>query len=519
MEPWEIAQWRFEQIGPLVDDQGSEAERRARLRKASSTKVLWPGKPGREPVRKTISKKSLLRWIRAFRSEGLAGLLPKERSDKGKPRSDRSRALNFALGLLYEEPNRSLTQLMVYLGLEFPELDLTRSTLHRELQAHAAYRGILARREGSSEKLCGRYEAERPHHSWQLDGKGPFVVVLTSGSRIKVHVLTVLDDCSRYVLASVIAEAEDLPAAVRVCRLAIGRWGIANRFQFDKGSAFDSKLFRDGLAQLGLHRNRVKAKNPKAQGKIEAFHRSLGRWFVQELRHQEVVDLAHLEGLLQAMTDELYNRHHHRIIKKTPDEALAGQTSSRRIGTEELRRAFRQVLFRKSNLKTGEVILPNGSFRVPREQAGKRLSFSYDPVEREAFLLVRGQRELPLEPFEVLRPFFWEDTSDKYGTGQLQKLYDVWHGRKRPNAQPGFGLPEVFQQLERLLGRVVPVDDLEASTIQSFYSGFGPFAAKPFAEAIDRTLSALGSNRSLSAYLKHLSRLIESAKGKGDTPC
>ena len=185
MDPWEIAAWRFEQIGPLIDDQVSEAERRVRLKKATSRKVLWPARRGREPDSKPISPKTLKRWIAAYKADHMTGLLPNERSDKGKARSDRSRATSYALGLLFEEPERSLTQLLVYLEIKYPELKLTSSTLHRDLQAHPAYRGVLARRNGGSSELCGRYQATLPHDNWQLDGKGPFEVRLKDGTRIK----------------------------------------------------------------------------------------------------------------------------------------------------------------------------------------------------------------------------------------------------------------------------------------------------------------------------------------------
>lgn len=44
--------------------------------------------------------------------------------------------------------------------------------------------------------------------------------------------------------------------------------------------------------------------------------------------------------------------------------------------------------------------------------------------------------------------------SPRRGRGQLQKLLDRW--RERPNAEPGFGLPEVFGELSRLVGRTLP---------------------------------------------------------------
>ena len=73
-------------------------------------------------------------------------------------------------------------------------------------------------------------------------------------------------------------------AAIRVFEKSVAKWGLADRFQFDLGSAFESKAFRHGLAQLGVHRNAVKPREPERQGKIEAYHRALIRWFINELR-------------------------------------------------------------------------------------------------------------------------------------------------------------------------------------------------------------------------------------------
>ncbi len=513
-DPWKIATWRWEQISPLIDPKLSRSERRALLKEASRRKIPWPSsREGEEPLVKPISRRTLKRWISRYKKSGLVGLLPKERSDKDRPRTDRETAVIYALGLLYEEPERSLTQLLVYLEIEFPGLGLKRSTLHRDLQAHPAYRGVLARREGKRPKLYDRYEAAAPHDSWQMDGKGPFTVDFVDGRCKRLHVLSILDDHSRVVLAGVIARSENLADTVRVFRLAAEKYGLPSRFQFDRGSAFDAHLFRTGLGQLGVHRNRVQAKSPTSQGKIEAYHRSLSRWFVQELEHQEVVDLAHLEGLLQAVLDRLYNQHHHRELGKSPADALAGRVSPRQVSRDDLRRAFREHAEARSDRKTGKVMLPNGTFRVPRDRAGKKDRFTYDLVEPEAFLL-RGPAgpEVRLEPFMTKRPFFWEDHGEKEGTGQLQKLYDQWKGRKRPNAQPGFGLPEVFQKLAELVGRSVPADEREATQIHRFYAERGPLPAGPFREAIARTARKLGAERPMSAYLNHLKRLVDAAK-------
>lgn len=510
-DPWEVATFRLQQIEPLLDESLTRAERRRILKEKSKAPVSWPEserekKKGTPRKKKPAGRSTLLRWCQRYVANGILGLMPKVRSDRGRTRSDRTDWIAYALGLLYEEPDRSLTQLRRYLELEFPDFDLSRSTLSRDLNAHPAYSWVRKRRKGIR-KLRDRYEAAEVHDVWMLDGKGPFTVTLVDGTSIRVTVLSVIDDKSRAILGTIVARSETTEAAIRVFRIAAEKHGLPNRMQFDRGSAFESTAFRAGIALLGDHRNRVKIKNAPAQGKIEAFHRVLERWFVRELRHQEVVDLEHLEHLLQATIDLAYNqKHRHREIKMTPAEALGGKISYRRVGTPDLLRAFRVTQKAVSHPKTGEVELPNGRFRVPFRYAGTRRTFRYDPVEPQAFLLLPGLQEIPLEPFRVRRPFEWEDV-ERRGTGQLQKLLDVWTGKERPNAQPGFGLPEVFREIANVLGRAVPKDEQEAAAIHDFYAQVGPLPAQPFRDAIEKTRRAMGEGRPLAHYLDHLRRL------------
>jgi transposase InsO family protein len=503
-DPWQIATWRFEMISALLDDSLSPAQKRRLIRNS--------------PEKRPIGKSTLFRWLKNYREKGFLGLMPKARKDKGLPRSDRCSYVNYALGLLYEQPQRSLTQLMLYLELEFGKLSISRSTLSRDLHAHPAFQGILRRRKGTDKKLRDLYETDQPHDSWQLDAKGPFPVTFINGNTIRVHVLSILDDFSRYILAAIIAVAENIEAAVRVFRLAASKWGMAKRMQFDRASAYDSQVFRTGLAILGVHRNWVKSRNAQAQGKIEAYHRSLIRWFVNEIPKQEVVDLEHLEALLQATIELVYNRHYHRQIKMSPQQALAQRISERRVGAAELAQAFKILIRAKSHPTTGQLALPNGLFRVPSRYAGQRCDFRYDPVDNhDALLVIDDQHHIPLQPFTIKRPFAYEKAAEKRGTGQLQKLLDIWRGHRRPNAQPGFGLPEVFGEFSRLLKRSVPIDQREATAIEGFYRKTGPLPTEPFRQAIDKTRDALGQNRALRAYLQYLERLVQAHKNKPDS--
>jgi hypothetical protein len=205
----------------------------------------------------------------------------------------------------------------------------------------------------------------------------------------------------------------------------------------------------------------------------------------------------------------LYNRHVHRELGTTPEKRLADRRSPRQVSLQVLRRAFFVQDTAKAHPKTGEVCLPSGRFRVPAPFAGQRHRFSYHPVHAGyALLLTPDGREIELAPFTKLPLSAVPPQTPKRGTGQLQKLLDHWQGRERPNAQPGFGLPEVFDQLATLLGRPVPASEREARTVLSFYRQHGPLPREPFLAACARTQKSLGHDRPLAAYLADLERQI-----------
>ena len=511
-DPYEIAAWRFEQIAPLIDPSLSEAHRLVALRERTTKPVPRPWKSAARP----IARSTLYRWLAAYRERGYEGLLPKPRDDRGRARHSGTAAwVSYAIGLLYEQPHRSLTQIEVYLRAEFADYSLGRTTLRRHLNAHAAHPGLAKLRAGKQSKLRDLYEADFPHEGWQLDGKGPFAVRLIDGTRVQVRVLSILDDHSRSVLAAVIAKAEDTKATIEVFTKAVQKWGLADRFQFDRGSAFDSHAFRNGLALLGVHRGFVFARSPEWEGKIEAYHRCLQRWFVRELRTQEVVDLEHLQQLLDAMLALVYERHFHREIGTTPEKRLAGRLSERRVSQSDLEHAFFVETTAKSDPKTGEVRLPNGSFRVPSAaHAGRRSRFRYHPVlDHRAILVTKDGREIELKPFTRKPLACLKPRVEKRGTGQLQKLLDLWQGMQRPNAQPGFGLPEDFAALGQMLGRDVPSSEREARAVLAFYRKYGPLPRAAFEAACARSGQDLGRGRALTAYLADLERQIGADRG------
>jgi putative transposase len=502
MDRRKVALWRHQQIEELTDPTLGKAARRDLLRKIARLPVRWPSGDERP-----VSEPTLRRWLRAFAERGLEGLVSRPRTPgPRRPVLERA-ALEHAIALLREEPERSLTMLRVLLCVE-KGVEVSRSSLHRHLQRHPAYPRLrkLAK-QGGTQRARRRFQARSPHEIWQSDSKGPFPVKLASGKVLEVHVFTILDDFSRATLASLVVEAADLQAAVAVFTIAARRWGLPGKLYVDRASIYDSYAFRGALAALGVRRIPGRARNAPARGKIEAFHRVLGSWFIRELRHQVIEDLEHLNQLLSAVLDTVYMDRRHRGIKIPPRVALAGAISPRQAPVDRLRDAFLLRKEKRSHPKTGEVELGGLLFKVPPDLRGRRLPFAFHPVEREvAFVELPGQKPKRLTlAVKLTEP---PPTRERHGPGRLQAIYEHWRGRRLPQAQAGFGLSEIFDLFAHKLARPVPRDEREAHLIQAFYRHCGPLARQPFEDAFGKVFLKLGNGRPLESYLQALAERV-----------
>lgn len=509
-DPRRVACWRFEIISPLLDERFTAAERRRQMRSIARVTVQWPsGRYGR------IATRTLARWLATFqKTRQLESLQPAARRP-GKPRCTlREGMLLFALAFFEQDPDRSLYLCAKHLALKF---NLARppasATLHRALRNEPRYLALRKRARGQV-RLRVRFQAAKPHELWHADAKSKFPYVFTTGIRMKLIILTILDDASRYPVASRLWPRENEAAAVGTFRDAAAEWGLPESFYADRGSCYDAEAFRQGLALLGIRRIETRARNPQAHGKLEAYNRILQRWFIDELRHQLAHDLAQLQEMLDAVTHLLYLPHRHREIGTSPQAALAGRRSERQVSLERLKEVFLGERRCVVCPRTGTIRLGRESFSVPPELSHKKKivvlqdpEYPVSPYLRDNHgALVPLKRALTRRP-EPASPPTSTPAREAPPPGALTPLVEHYRGRLLPKAYPGFGLPEIYAAFSQALGRQVPVDETEASSFVEFLKA-GPFRPQAFLAALEVTLRELGPGRPLRSILAQLKKRI-----------
>lgn len=162
-----------------------------------------------------------------------------------------------------------------------------------------------------------RFVYPAPNACWQIDATE---YVLSRGRTCVIFQL--IDDHSRYALASHVAWAETSQAALAVVKKAIAAHGVPQRMLSDNGMALNPSRrgwtgqLTDYLTRLGVEAITGKPYKPTTQGKNERFHQTLFRWLDKQPLAQT---LDELQAQVEAF-DIVYNT-------QRPHQGLPGRTT------------------------------------------------------------------------------------------------------------------------------------------------------------------------------------------------
>jgi len=514
-DPLKVALWRFEQITPLLDPCLSGIQRSELVNQMASMPVRWIS--GRDSP---VARSTLYGWLSLYREKpAIESLLPDKRKPGVRQPCIKPEWIEYALALIEEEPARSLYILTLRIQTEFQlSIPPSRSSLSRALSRHRRYVAVRTAHHGPRRT---HFVAAKIHQMWQGDAKADFTVTFIDGTSHKVRIVSLVDDCSRFILAALIVASESLLAVCKAFFSATARYGLPDSFYADRGSPYDAYVFRQGLALLGIRRINTKARNPSAHGKIEAYHRSLGRWFIKELPHQPVTDFVHLQLLLDAFIGNVYNKHIHRELKKSPGEAFNNTISQRTVSLQRLHQAFLKTSFQMPHPKTGTVRVNGVMFQIPSHYLIPRIrcKIAEDLLDSSQVFLVNAQGEhIALQPaVRSIQPRTQPRISlnsevSCYPVGSLSAILETYRGRTLPRPVSGFGLPEIYRCLAIAVERTVPDTEREAELVLKWLKEHGPFQPQAFQTALEVAAKRLGKGRTLAQLIDELTRSINYSK-------
>jgi putative transposase len=268
-----------------------------------------------------ISRKSFYELRKRAQADGPAAVLePRTRRPKSSPStlSDQVKGQSVAVRAALEASGLDHGPISVHEKMRAMGLEQVPSTASLARIFRAAGVARLEPRK-KPRSAWRRFVYPAPNACWQLDATE---YVLTGGRKCVIFQL--IDDHSRYAVASHVAWSETAEAAITVFDKAVAAHGVPQRLLSDNGIALNpsrrgviGQLVKH-LCSLGVEAITGKPYKPTTQGKNERFHQTLFRY----LDKQPLAStLAELQGQVDAF-DDLYNN-------ERPHQGLPGRVTPR----------------------------------------------------------------------------------------------------------------------------------------------------------------------------------------------
>lgn len=319
-----------------------------------------------------VGRQSVHRWLSRYADAGMAGLVDQSSRPDTCPHQMAPQTEAKILELRRVHPGfgpRTIVNRLRRMGVDPVP---SRSAVYRCLVRHALISPTPRRRKPSDYK---RWERSRPMELWQMDVT--LGVRLGDGSRPSI--VTGVDDHSRFcVCAKVVARATAGPVCEALLD-AIERHGAPEAILSDNGKVFTGR-FGPGTGMVrfdricmehGIRHLLTAPRSPTTTGKIERFHKTLKREFLdgKVFESMEAAQEA-IDGWVRAYN---FEREHQSLGDRPPNVrfslAKREPPEPRAIDEPEVTNRERRLLRRVHH--NGKIDVLRFSYHVGRHLAGQ----------------------------------------------------------------------------------------------------------------------------------------------------
>ena len=373
----EIALFRYGLIAPLLFSTPARGGLEQQLRQIASQSYDIP-----HSKRRRVGITTLKRYLKAYRQSGFDALRPQPRADRRRPRSFPPQALEKAVALREEQPERT-TPMIVQLLQRDPELKLDAPLNPHTLTTHLRRLGKTRRMLAQSGRAYRRFEREHTNDLWQGDAMdGPWLPdPLVAGRKKRAYLFCFLDDHSRLVPYAEFFWDEALPRMERVLKVGILRRGLPKAIYVDNGRVYVANQFAAACASLGIQRIHASPYAPEGKGKQERFFKTVQMQFLPEVANSAIATLEELNHSFWAWLELIYHQAVHSETNQSPIERYQqGLKEIRTANHDQLIQAFRWRETRKVR-KDSCISLQGNSYQVPKAFVGRTIEVRFDPFD------------------------------------------------------------------------------------------------------------------------------------------
>ena len=338
---------------------------------------------------RSVSARTLYRWLAAYEQGGSEALAPQERS--GGPMVLSEALLDFFKAEKLADARTSVPELIRrarVTGRIKPDERVHRATVWRAFQ----HLGVPTGRINTPKvRDCRRFAYAHRLDMVLCDGKhfraGP--------GRLKRVALFFIDDATRFGLEVVVGTSENAALFLRGLYLCILFYGRMIGLFVDNGPGFIALDTIEVARKLLVHLIHGSAGYPEGHGKVERFNRTAAEQLLRLLSGDPRID-PRVEALELRLRHYLRERYNHQ-----PHESLGGMTpwerfhqdSSRALrffdSGEQLRRAF--VLHEERRVSRDHIVSVDGvAYEMPLGYRGRKVMVQRHLLDGGVSLLHEG---------------------------------------------------------------------------------------------------------------------------------
>jgi len=195
-------------------------------------------------------------------------------------------------------------------------MSICANTVQSILKAH--HKALPKRKR--KKRTWRSFEAIAPHVLWSID-----ICYLYTVKRhgFSVYLITILDDHSRYVVASGLFEQATSKEVVAVMKEAVLKYGVPQTIVCDNGSQFTCSEFKRVCKNINLLIDYAPKHYPQYKGKLERFFRTTREEMKRGLsieeaikKHDDWIDFYNLKRIHSSVID-LYGKEHCPLFRLT----------------------------------------------------------------------------------------------------------------------------------------------------------------------------------------------------------